>query len=174
MANDLTTLSAKAVQFRGQIIENLSSLELMIDTFLCFYFTKEESNRDELANLVFRTNRITFESKRQIFEYILKNKFPNILVKYPSINKDLIFVIEQRNIIAHYILGNDEEDVFKQDKELTFIKYKNEISKIVYTNKQMVDLKYKILKLSMLIGSFVSLFSTPPSNSDTVHSSEPS
>jgi len=122
-------------KLRGALIHEAVFLERMIDFFLSKHFAKNKKASIELTDWVF-TERITFENKVQILNLVIQKYFPEFKETHPTYHKDIIYIVEQRNIFAHYLALNDDKDIelFLNDKTISFIKYKND-STVVYKTK---------------------------------------
>ena len=62
-------------------------------------------------------------------------------------NKDLIYIIEQRNVLAHRVLNMDEV-ALSDDEGITFLTFKNELSGVRFTEQTFMELKEMIQKLT--------------------------
>jgi len=130
-------------------------LERAIDHYLSWYFASNDPLKyEELILLIFANERISFESKRQIFTFLLKKHHDPFLIKNPNLIKDLIYIIEQRNILAHYDYDSDEltKDGLTQ---INFVKYKNTLDFIPIDSKKLKDLRRKIDTSLVLIADFM-------------------
>ncbi len=65
----------------GEIISRTVNLERIIDTMIASYFCHDDTKRDELLKLVLCTERITFESKRQVLKWIFET-YDNSILKH--------------------------------------------------------------------------------------------
>jgi hypothetical protein len=119
-------LKNKVIQMRGLIINDSIVIERLMDTCLGSYFTNDDEKALELLQLVFYTERMSFESKRQILQYLLQAHFPYLLTENPTFIKDMIHIIEVRNIVAHllYEIPEDQEDL---SSPIVFMRHKNEL-----------------------------------------------
>jgi len=135
-------------------------LEKFIDVYITDYFTNSDEDKSyEMELLILGDNRISFENKRQIFHF-LAEKYDNAwYTSYKSIrylsskknsipmNKDLIYIIEQRNVLAHRVLNMDEV-ALSDDEGITFLTFKNELSGVRFTEQTFMELKEMIQKLT--------------------------
>lgn len=124
-----------ATTTRGMIINQTIMLERAIDEYLCLHFCKTQEQRTELMDLVFGTERMTFDLKKQIFKIISSRYHPNFSKENPIIHSDIKIIVETRNIFAHYLLDTTENGIKEfdqQDKIIGFIKFKNERVLIKY------------------------------------------
>ena len=139
----------RVILFRGDVIEHLSICEYFIDTYISCYLTNDRHKRDEVVNLILGTNRITLESKRQIYDYIIESNFPEDWVKYKPIRKILQNIIEERNVIAHY----SSEEHANNYNTIIFTKYKNVRSQKIYTELDQKELLRKIIRCGKVVAS---------------------
>lgn len=150
------TMKDLMVRFRGIIISDVIWFEKVLDTYIATYFCDDKKRIREMHYLFLGDNRINLESKKQIFVYLAENndtvwyrsyvsprqsngKMPN------SLNSDLTFLIEQRNILAHLLV-----DVHKSDEDtLYFIKFKNERKHIKFDRDDFGLLRTLINELNI-------------------------
>lgn len=100
---------------RGLVINAAVHLEMAINVYLSRYFAKNDTVREEIMASLFCTNRITFESKVQIFCFLI-NKYDNeFKIAKPKYAKDLKDIIERRNHFAHLTLDLTDEGFDKTD-----------------------------------------------------------
>jgi len=150
-------ISEKAERYRGLIIHATITMEKAMDTYISNYFCSDKTKTQEMHYLFLGDNRINLENKRQIFIWLAKNHDQDLLKKYVSIrgemnknnslDKDMIFVIEQRNIFAHLLV-----DVYKsEDDILHFVKFKNSRKTFGFTDIDFLQLQQVITDISVLI-----------------------
>ncbi|MBE9583389.1 hypothetical protein IM792_02925 [Mucilaginibacter sp. JRF] len=149
MEKDLKSLIDKSIRFRGEIIEKLSGIEEAINIYLVTHFSDDETKQDELMKFFFATDRISFDTKREILDYLLTTYRPEFLSKYKELKGDLISLIKDRNVIAHAKLDTSEEAILSQDQQLTYIRFKNKEIRIVYTENYVQMMRIKIIKCKL-------------------------
>lgn len=143
-ATELNQLSEK---YRGEILNEISWLEKLIDTYIASHFTKgDEQLIVEMQLLLFGDNRMTFENKKQVFQWIAENKDHDWYYSYRSMqdrefktkdfemNADLDYVIQNRNIFAHCLL-DDSKKAQLDDDNLTFFRFKNDVKRFSFDDK---------------------------------------
>ena len=131
-------------------------LEKFIDLYITDYFTNSDEHKSfEMQLLIVGDNRISFESKRQIFHFLAEKYDKEWYTSYKSVkysvvkkdvvvmNKDLVYIIEQRNVLAHRILDTSPE-ALADDKGIYFLTFKNELAEIYFTEKTFIELKVMI------------------------------
>ncbi|WP_419803524.1 hypothetical protein [Mucilaginibacter sp.] len=139
-------VAAYASKARGTIINQIIFLERVIDEFLSGYFCDNLIKKRELMELHLG-DKLPFEVKRNIFSILLKDHYPDFLIKHPKLIKDIISVIEHRNIFAHYLLDTGEEALTILDDEIPkigFIRYKKNTETIWYTSEKINEIVAQI------------------------------
>ena len=90
-------------------------------------------------NLILGTDRVSFDSKRQIMEYVFK-KFPDFEVNNPDFFNDLERrIIPKRNIFAHYLLYMGQDAIDLDGEKIGLQKFKNQDTIIWYTIQELKD-----------------------------------
>ena len=128
---------------RGEIISRTVNLERIIDTVIASYFCHDTVKRDELLFLLLSTERISWENKRQIMQWILEKYAPDLKKQYPDIFKDLQEIGEFRNVLAHNHLDTEGFVQYEAQKTTVINKYKNKKIVIEITEelfKQKINL----------------------------------
>lgn len=141
-----------AGQIRGTLINEIVVLERMVDSYLCTYFCDKEQKRADLLNVVMATERITFESKRQILKVIMEKHDPKTVSDNPDIFKDIQYIGEQRNMLAHYLLyfTPDTEKLLKE-QTFTLARFRNGVTYETFD-------KERGTRLITLINKYVKVF----------------
>jgi hypothetical protein len=184
----LLELINRSILWRGQILHQISILELGINIYLANYFcgTDQEKTID-IQTLILGDERMNLGAKQQVFfaiastkDAVWYNSYKSLRPAQPkkknyTMNTDLVWAIEQRNVFAHRMLDADSIRAFKKRENgaVRFIRMKNEIEPIDYSESDFKLLLGTILHLAKHIylrpGSTYS-----PSNSAGYVSSEPS
>ena len=129
---------------RGLVINDSIFLERSVDRVIANHYCDNEEKRNELLEWLLSTDRIIFSNKVQLFRLILERHNKEFIKKHPDIFKDIISVIEERNILAHYQLDTSAEGINKIDEnKFVLLKYKTSPEEIVFDRYR----KDKILKL---------------------------
>ncbi len=153
MENYYSLITETAIEYRGKIIHEACYLEKMIDTYIAMYFCEENPLKiSDMQLLILGDNRMNFESKRQIFDFISKNYDQNWYYQYKNISKDLQDIIEHRNVLAHCLLDTSEDSKNFQEGVIRFIRFKNNVDYKVYTVDTLFDLWDKIGKCIKHLG----------------------
>jgi len=94
----------QAAHTRGVLINQIILLERLIDSYISKYFCKTQDKATELMDMILATRRMTFDGKTEVFRAILDKLYPEKKKENSTIAKDLKFIIEERNMLAHYFL----------------------------------------------------------------------
>jgi hypothetical protein len=161
-------LQERAIRYRGAIIHFAISLELAISSYISMYFCGKDAKRmEEMISLVFADDKMTLNSKAQIFYYIASTYDEEWYSSYKScrkpsqkrnspitINNDLVYVIEERNVMTHRVFDNGE--VYPDDENIVrFAKTKNIIEPIDYDDKKYIEVLIVIKNLTVYISNRV-------------------
>ena len=122
----------------------------LIDTYISFHFCSDKDRQKEFYELIIANERMTFSSKIQVFEYLLKKHKKNFVSKYFAIFSDLKNLNEERNIVAHYLLDTSPEGIerYIKDKSFGFVKFRNSTETIWRTNEYY--LKFHLLHVKYI------------------------
>lgn len=137
------TILGKSIFIRGKVIGKAIFIEKLIDKWLAKYFCNNEDRSSDLYNLILCHDRLGFEAKRQVFCYIVENKCPIFFKLHPTLNKDLAYIIEQRNVLAHYLIDTTEDAI--NATEVGFLKMKNKTTRVEFSLEKIENL-YKLLE----------------------------
>lgn len=163
------------IGWRGQVLELMSQLEVVISLYITYHFVggNDEKKFVDMQVVILGDDRMSLNSKAQVFYFLVteynkdwynsyKSHRPTPKKKSPySLNSDLIYVIEQRNIFAHRILEDGKlTDIVVPDGVIRFAKFKNSIEGVDYTNEKYQELIVIIAKLLMFIMKEVNRKST--------------
>lgn len=162
------------VNYRGRIIDKVIDVEKAVEIFICRYFSDTEKKQFQLHFLILGDNRMNFESKVQVFVSIAKSEYLDWYNSYkttrkgenkaPDLLKDLLHLIQNRNILAHAYMTNDytfapNSMSLRQTKRLNtlgdevvyFNKFNNSNKEFTFTKKDIDDLE----ELSLNIINFI-------------------
>jgi hypothetical protein len=132
----------KSNLIRGKVIGKAIYLEKTIDLWLSEYFCHNKGRAEDLFYLILCHDRLGFEAKRQVFCYVVEHKCNDFFRKYPTLNKDLSYIIEQRNILAHYQIDSTVDGL--DSIEVGFLKVKNKQLRVPFTKEKIEDLYHKM------------------------------
>ncbi len=113
--------------YRGQIISDLIHLERLIDESISRHFCTDTDKQKEFFELIIANERMTLNSKIQVFEFIFKKHHIDLIKSVPEIFSNLKSLNEERNIVAHYLLDTSEEGrkAFNDFAKIGFVKFRN-------------------------------------------------
>lgn len=130
----------RAYYLRGKIISDTIHLERMMDDYMASYFCSDAEKKKDLMQSLLSTKRIVFENKRLIFDFIVNKKNPDWVKKYPRFKNTLIKIIEQRNVMAHYLLKTGDEAIEQVETKMDFINFRDNIEVESFDKKRQADL----------------------------------
>ncbi|MDB5157705.1 MAG: hypothetical protein JWR50_2412 [Mucilaginibacter sp.] len=143
----LINLINKSILWRGQLLHQISILELGVNIYLANYFCGSNDDKMiDMQNFILGDDRMSLSAKQQVFFGIAStrdaewyNSYKTIRPSQPkkkdyTMNTDMVWVIEQRNIFAHRMLDLDSFRSFNKREEgvVRFIRMKNELTPIDY------------------------------------------
>jgi hypothetical protein len=166
---DYIELVEKSIRYRGQILHLTTVLEAIINTYIVRHFCGgEESLEKDMQLLFLGDERVTLSNKSQIFLFLAENynktwydsfvssRIPPHKAKPYKMSSDLKLIIEERNIFAHRILDHsDNLDYIKPKEEpvVRFVKLKNDIEPLDYTETDFIALSTMIANLTSFIAT---------------------
>jgi hypothetical protein len=100
----MTVYVYHASQTRGVLINSIILLERLMDKYISEYFCDTPDRATELMDMILSTRRITLDSKADVFRVILDKLYPEKKKENSAIAKDFKFIVEERNMLAHYFL----------------------------------------------------------------------
>jgi hypothetical protein len=128
----------------GEIIASVSALERIMDSFIAEHFCKEKDSKKELCNLILSTNRITYESKREVLHHILNKHFPSFIKSHPTVLKDMQDIGELRNVMAHGLLDIQNFVNNTRNKKVVLKRYKGETEYMIFNHNEVRQIIDKI------------------------------
>lgn len=163
----LTDMIDKSINWRGVVLHEISLMEMMMNLYLAEHFCGK-SNKERLLDmqlLILGDERINLMAKAEIFHYISKNydftwynSYKSLRpkqIKKPeyTLNQDIAYCIEQRNIFAHRVFGIDNLPIEKERPEnaIRFVRMKNEIIPVDITDENFVELRDTIHHIAKTI-----------------------
>ena len=138
-------LHEKNLVLRGFILNSTVEIERKIDDFLAQYFCETQEKQNELKELLFFTEKINFDYKREMLSNILQSKYQDFIAQNENFVRNLGEIAPHRNIFAHLeiVLGKDLDEKNKND--LIFKKYVNGKLKLkIYDRIALAKLENKI------------------------------
>lgn len=138
--SDIETICAN---YRGEIIHGMVKIETNIELILATYFCAPNKNKaDELLHSLLATENCTFNTKCELFNFILSNHCKTFIKENPSYKEKLLNLIKIRNNFAHRKF-EIKDDMFNGDTltNLYFEKWKTKNNKI---SKEIIKINNKI------------------------------
>jgi hypothetical protein len=110
---------------------------------------------EEITTLILAP-RVSLENKKQIFQILIERHNPDFKKQYPNYIKDLVTIIEKRNILAHYPLDSSDAALrkYKSSSELYFMKFKNvteKVTKKIILTNSPVFLVFSIFQIKSFV-----------------------
>ncbi len=130
----------RAYYLRGKIISDTIHLERKMDDYMASYFCSDAEKKKDLMQSLLSTKRIVFENKRLIFDFIVKKSNPAWVLKYPKFKNTLIKIIEQRNVMAHYLLKTGDEALQEMETTMDFINFRDNVEVESFDKKRQAAL----------------------------------
>lgn len=131
---------ARSMDYRGRIINATANFERWIDIYLATYFCSDWRKRNQMVEMVFANNRMSFDSKRKLFENILRKQNIKMSDLSPELNKDLNTMFTERNTFAHNSVFLQDEAKLRCDTEVGFVKYGVNTRIDWYDDKRIADI----------------------------------
>jgi hypothetical protein len=126
---------------RGDILAATVQIERKIDNYLSTYFCGSAKKKNQLDELLFYTEKISLDMKRQIFVNLLKSNNSVFLKENRIFLKTLESIIPHRNVFAHLEVMNIYDLPREDRKNLVFKKYSDGALKPKkYTIDTIVDI----------------------------------
>jgi len=131
---------------RGYILFMTVQIERKIDNYLSTHFCASSKKKNQINELIFFTERITLDMKRQVFVSLLKANESPFLKENPDFLKVLENIVPHRNIFAHLETYSLRELSWDDRKKLVFKKYSNgELRPKRYEQKDISDLQTDLM-----------------------------
>ena len=145
-----------STRLRGLVLDATIDIERAIDNYLSNYFCATSNKKNELNELLFFTEKVTLESKRQIFCAIVETHNQAFLNKHPDFLSSIERIVPHRNIFAHLELDDSELAISSSDIELVFKKYaKGKLTSKKYDIEQLKNLREDIARVKLCLHELV-------------------
>lgn len=144
------TFDQDVIFLRGTILTGTITIERKMDEFLSSYFCANKKKKNELCELLFFTERISFDIKRQILQVILSSHYGDFLKKYPDFFSRLESIVPHRNIFAHLEADKINSITTGEEEKQTvvFKRYKSGKNKPqTYTMKEIGELSASLVAM---------------------------
>jgi hypothetical protein len=159
-----------SIEWRGRLLHYMTHLELSINYCLMRHFCGDDVKKSEdFLIAVLGDDKLALMQKAQSFCEIAKRKNEKLYKDYKStrtpdkgnkphsLQSDLVWIIEYRNVFAHRVMGlslSKENDNIIGEK-ISFVKVKNGIGANQITRdgfKELVELTKMLAKYIVLFG----------------------
>lgn len=146
------SLLDKANHLRGGVMGDLILIEKLIDGYIADHFCSSHLMAKEMHLLILGDNRMSFESKKQVFQQIVIKHDLHWSKSYHSYRNDdrkkgrvplfgdLDYVITKRNILAHCWLDTSVINEPLKAEKLVFVRFKNDIEEFDFSEKMIEEL----------------------------------
>ena len=94
---------------RGRILQHAIDMENIMGIYISEHFTKDKDKVEEFYSLIL--SRVSFESKYQAFIYLVRKYSPEFVTNNPDFHKEIIKLIEERNVFAHWPVDFSEQAI---------------------------------------------------------------
>lgn len=145
ISEDFENPNDKEYYIRGKIISKASHIEALIDVYISNFLAKEDQIL--MIQKVILT-RVSFENKRQIFQYLFEEKNKAVSTKYKELCNLLQEVNTQRNLFAHNMGVPPDNGVIdayyvrllKQPMKIGQLRESEAIKRLTYTKEEIIEL----------------------------------
>ena len=147
--DDMEMMKAASVA-RGEVINAMTILEKIIDTFLSHHFCSSMELRNEILDCLFASKKITFENKRALLKQVLDRHHKEYRNTHlPNIHAQLGKFNDYRNEVAHFAIDPSDSAVknFKETGGITLLKFENSKETVIYTPKKVKEISEEIYKV---------------------------
>jgi len=150
-------ITSKAARLRGYVLNYTIHIDRQIDYFLSKHFTDTEYKQIELANLIFANDRLSFETKRGVFDLIVKKHYADFHASNKDVFSELTNIQTERNRFAHGLVDLSPEafNKFDQTKEVGFIKFKEKPETNWYTDDRIEEIAKSCIKVVNKLKEFI-------------------
>ncbi len=124
----ISKMHDQCIKYRGMIIHYAVTVETGIEMCISNYFGGVNKSPELLALLGHKSNVVTFSNKQLLLSYIINDRFTEFKKSHPDLLKNIDFIIEKRNILAHrkmILTRNDVQNFDGESVKIQWIKTKN-------------------------------------------------
>jgi len=160
----LKTKTEIAINCRGIVLQHMAGLEQMLNIYISIHFCGNDENKNnDMFLLILGDERMSLNSKAQVFYSLattydkewyksyVSHREPKTPKNAPlTMNNDLVYVIEERNIFAHRVMDSDPNDRVPENI-IRFKKMKNVLESIDYDQLKFLELHATIIALEIFI-----------------------
>lgn len=147
--------------YRGQLLNQVAMLEVMIDGFIAYHFCKKDRFGDFLT-IILPSNIIVFENKRAIFKKIVEKFYSEFKNANPKYHKTLEDIRDYRNKFAHYPLDITLPGIIKFEKTKDIVLVDNTKSSVDFKVAEIIAIIEKIRHITAEIVKYTPSWHAPP------------
>lgn len=145
MPKSRTQLTNLCIKYRGTVLDECSSLEKFIETFICIFFTL--GGHRAVTMLEVLLDRFHFDGKIAVFESLIKKSAGgDFKKKYGKLFGELRYIKDERNKFAHYVQHIDKESEY-----VILINFRDSQTHVTYTPESFKLLIKRIERCSLEI-----------------------
>lgn len=137
--SQLNDVRTNPILLRGIVLDGVIDIERKIDDYLSTYFCNSLLTKNELNELLFFSEKLTPDMKRQIFVALLIRHNSDFITDYPSFLPFLERVIPHKHTFSHLQLDADQSS---KKEGLAFKKFSNGKLRLQeYTGNEITELR---------------------------------
>ena len=124
---------------RGRILQHAIDMENIMGIYISEHFTKDKDKVEEFYSLIL--SRVSFESKYQAFIYLVRKYSPEFVTNNPDFHKEIIKLIEERNVFAHWPVDYSEQAIsdYENEKSVTYVLIQKRDNKLISRRLMTVE-----------------------------------
>lgn len=154
--NTINKMLEESKKFRGEILHAMCVFEKKLDIFISKFFCSDEEKSVDMLLFMIGDNRMPLDNKRQVFHAICKKYYKDWYASFggeETLNKCMVHIIEQRNILAHCPMDQSDDAIkeFEKSSVLKFFRFKDSIKDFKYSQKSFLKLYFCIFSVTDFI-----------------------
>ena len=163
-------ITLTAIRCRGSFINDMCHLEKLIDETISRHFSATNEKRGELLEVVLGNEKITFYNKIITLKILFEKHKPDIFINNTKMFKEILDLIELRNVLAHYMLDTTAEAFVKyKEGKIGFVKFKHNTETIWYSPQDLINRIAEIDVHVLAFRNFLSTWNVLPFDSEKNH-----
>jgi hypothetical protein len=137
----------RAMQMKGEVIDNMAMLEHLISFLLADYMSKK--------NLMFGMavlNKLNFNAKIEMFKFLLEQKNVDLKTRHPKLLKEINDMQILRNKFAHSTIKIDHKEVFDANDSFYMMdSYKFDSKPLQRTTYNVIEHSKNLMKVHLTL-----------------------